>query len=87
MRMIDSGVSSFKIEGRLKDVNYVKNVTAFYRMKIDEILEKDKSFIRGSSGRTVIGFQPDCQKHSTWIYRLLHRKKKQRYAVSFTPNP
>jgi len=43
----------------LKDENYVRNVTAFYRQKIDEILGKDTSLARASSGRTMIAFQPD----------------------------
>jgi putative protease len=57
--LIDAGISSFKIEGRLKDVNYVKNITAFYRQRIDEILETDPSLLCASSGRTVPAFQPD----------------------------
>jgi putative protease len=57
--LIDAGVSSFKIEGRLKDINYVKNVTAFYRQRIDEILETDSSLSSASSGRTMLAFQPD----------------------------
>ncbi|MBN1397986.1 MAG: U32 family peptidase [Bacteroidetes bacterium] len=60
--LIDAGVYSFKIEGRLKDENYVKNVTAFYRKRIDEIIEKDSSLIKASSGRTIISFQPDPSK-------------------------
>jgi putative protease len=57
--LIDAGVSSFKIEGRLKDINYVKNVTAFYRQRIDEIIEKDRSLVRASSGKTNVAFQPN----------------------------
>jgi putative protease len=57
--LIDAGVSSFKIEGRSKDINYVKNVTAFYRQRIDEILETDSSLSCASSGRTMPAFQPD----------------------------
>jgi len=60
--LIHAGVSSFKIEGRLKDVNYVKNVTAFYRQRIDEILEKDGSLGKASSGKTIITFHPDPSK-------------------------
>ncbi len=60
--LIDAGVYSFKIEGRLKDENYVKNVTAFYRRRIDEILEKDSSLLKASSGTTIISFQPDPSK-------------------------
>jgi putative protease len=60
--LIDAGVSSFKIEGRLKDVTYVKNVTAFYRQRIDEILEKDRSLKQASSGQTRVAFLPDPLK-------------------------
>jgi 23S rRNA 5-hydroxycytidine C2501 synthase len=60
--LIDAGVTSFKIEGRLKDISYVKNVTAFYRKRIDEIIEKDSTFKRASSGKTYVVFQPDPAK-------------------------
>ena len=57
--LIDVGITSFKIEGRLKDLNYIKNVTSFYRKRIDEILETDSSLSCSSSGRTMLAFQPD----------------------------
>lgn len=49
--MIDAGVSSLKIEGRLKDITYVKNVTAYYRKEIDRIIERRADVIRSSVGR------------------------------------
>lgn len=61
-QMIDAGISSFKIEGRLKDVNYVKNITAYYRRIFDDILEKDSCRRRSSSGVTKFFFTPDCRK-------------------------
>ena len=60
--LIDAGVSSFKIEGRLKDISYVKNVTSFYRQRIDEIVEKDGLYARASSGTTIVSFKPDPLK-------------------------
>ncbi|RPI06752.1 MAG: U32 family peptidase [Ignavibacteriae bacterium] len=60
--LIDCGVSSFKIEGRLKDKNYVKNVTAFYRQRIDEIIGQGGTHVKASSGNTVVSFQPDPAK-------------------------
>ena len=60
--MIDAGVSSFKIEGRLKDIGYVKNVTAFYRQEIDRIIKRRSDCRRPSHGRSVIGFTPQLQK-------------------------
>ena len=55
-KMVDIGVKSFKIEGRLKDEVYVKNVVGFYRQKLDKISEKT------SSGRVVLGFEPYLMK-------------------------
>jgi len=60
--LIDAGVSSFKIEGRLKDVSYVKNVTAWYRKQLDEIIEKRSDLKRSSSGYSKLTFDPDPQK-------------------------
>ena len=60
--MIDAGITSFKIEGRLKDISYVKNITAFYRKKIDRILEQRDDLSKSSSGNTRIFFEPDPQK-------------------------
>jgi putative protease len=57
--LIDSGVTAFKIEGRLKDVSYVKNITAYYRKKIDAVLESRPGLARASSGRTRFFFEPD----------------------------
>ena len=60
--MIEAGITSFKIEGRLKDVDYVKNITAYYRKKLDAILEKNTRFQRASAGRTTILFEPNPEK-------------------------
>ena len=61
-KMLEAGVTSFKIEGRLKDVDYVKNITAFYRKKLDAIIEKDNRYQRASSGKTTIFFEPNPEK-------------------------
>ncbi len=60
--MIAAGVSSLKIEGRLKDVAYVKNVTAYYRQRLDEILARDTSLRRASDGRSTYTFEPRPEK-------------------------
>ena len=60
--MIAAGVSSLKIEGRLKDVAYVKNVTAYYRQRLDEILARDPSLRRASDGRSTYTFEPRPEK-------------------------
>lgn len=59
--LLDAGVTSFKIEGRLKDVDYVANVVGFYRRKLDAILER-KGLRKSSSGVVRLKFQPDPQK-------------------------
>lgn len=60
--LIDAGIHSFKIEGRLKDVSYVKNVTAFYRGKLDEVLKKRPDLMRSSDGVSRFSFKPDPNK-------------------------
>jgi collagenase-like PrtC family protease len=61
--LIDAGARSFKIEGRYKDMAYVKNITAHYRLLLDEILEERqhsaKPLARASSGACTFFFQPD----------------------------
>ncbi|MBF0432659.1 MAG: U32 family peptidase [Fibrobacteria bacterium] len=60
--LVGAGVTSFKIEGRLKDEAYVKNITASYRMQLDDIIRKRPEFTRSSSGKSVYGFTPDPDK-------------------------
>ncbi len=60
--LIDAGITSFKIEGRLKDADYVKNTTAFYRQAIDEIIEKRPDLERASRGVSTPSFVPNLDK-------------------------
>ena len=60
--LLDAGASSLKIEGRLKDVAYVKNVTAYYRQKLDAIFKRRKEYIRASSGTVRLAFRPQLDK-------------------------
>ncbi len=60
--LLDAGASSFKIEGRLKNVSYVKNVTAAYRQKLDAILARRKEYVRASSGSCRYAFKPQLDK-------------------------
>jgi len=60
--LVEAGVRSFKIEGRYKDMGYVKNITAYYRQLLDEILEDRTDLARASSGRTAHFFVPDPDK-------------------------
>ncbi len=57
--LIAAGIGSFKIEGRYKDMGYVKNVTAHYRQLLDRIIDGDRGLRRSSSGRCTHLFQPD----------------------------
>ena len=61
--MMDAGITSFKIEGRLKDVAYVKNITAYYRQQIDAILaRRPQDYCRASLGTSAITFTPNPLK-------------------------
>lgn len=61
--MLEAGISSFKIEGRLKDVGYVKNVVAYYRQALDRLIASSQgSLVRASCGTSVVGFEPDVTK-------------------------
>ena len=57
--LVDAGIRSFKIEGRYKDMGYVKNITAHYRKLLDELMEQRPEFQRSSSGKTTFSFTPD----------------------------
>ena len=61
-RLLDAGVSSLKIEGRLKDVAYVKNVTAFYRKRLDAIFKRRPEYRKASSGTSTLKFTPQLDK-------------------------
>ena len=61
-QLLDAGASSLKIEGRLKDVAYVKNVTAAYRLRLDEVLSRRPEYVRSSSGSCRYAFTPQLDK-------------------------
>lgn len=61
--LVDAGVRSFKIEGRYKDIGYVKNVTGHYRRLIDQLLEGRSGLKPTSSGHTTLLFTPDPQRN------------------------
>ncbi|MGN0032692.1 MAG: peptidase U32 family protein [Candidatus Limimorpha sp.] len=60
--LIDAGITSFKIEGRMKDSDYVKNTTAFYRKAIDDVLCRRPDLVRGSRGISTPSFVPLLEK-------------------------
>lgn len=75
--LIDAGVTSLKIEGRLKDIHYVKNIVSFYRKNLDRIIE-NRGLERSSDGMTQVSFQPDPYKTFNRGYTeyFLHGRKE-----------
>jgi putative protease len=63
--MIDAGISSFKIEGRLKDRTYIRNIVTLYRVLLDREIAKRKGVVRSSVGRSTVEFTPDAAKSFT----------------------
>jgi 23S rRNA 5-hydroxycytidine C2501 synthase len=78
--LLSAGVDSFKIEGRLKDENYVKNVTAAYRRALDALLDADDGLRPGSSGNCQFSFIPDTS-------RTFHRGKTDYFLVNRRNTP
>jgi putative protease len=62
LELARAGVCSFKIEGRLKDLSYVKNITAHYRRLLDEIIAEHPELTRASSGKSTYTFTPQPDK-------------------------
>ena len=60
--LIDAGITSFKIEGRLKEADYVKNVTAYYRQKLDEIISRRSDLEQASRGHCSYSFEVNPEK-------------------------
>lgn len=76
--LLDAGASSLKIEGRLKDVSYVKNVTAAYRQKLDAVFARRKEYTRASSGKCRFDFKPQLDKSFSrgFTHYFLHGRSK-----------
>ena len=83
--LLEAGVTSFKIEGRLKDMAYVANVVAHYRARLDAVIA-DKRLRSSSSGVSRPGFAPDPDKTFNRGYTayFLHGRAG---AVAFPPTP
>jgi putative protease len=81
--LITAGVTSFKIEGRLKDLTYVKNITAYYRKRLDAILNKANgsdatSYKKSSSGSVELFFEPDVERSFSRGFTTYFVKGRQR---------
>ena len=77
--LLDAGATSLKIEGRLKDVSYVKNVTAAYRQKLDAIFTHRKEYARASSGTCNYTFRPQLDKSFSrgFTHYFLHGRSEE----------
>lgn len=86
--MVEAGASSFKIEGRLKDVTYVKNITAYYRLLIDRLIaENPDKYCRSSYGKSEFTFIPEPYKsfNRDFTGYFLEGRHKKSMASLITP--
>lgn len=84
--LVRAGVSCLKIEGRLKEADYVKNVTYWYRKRLDEILRDFPDVVKASQGEVRSDFQPDLQKTFHREYTSFNLSgKREDWAVLETP--
>ena len=77
--LANAGITSFKIEGRLKDLNYVKNITAFYRQCLDALIENDSRWTKASSGNIDFRFTPNPYKtfHRGYTRYFINGRKEK----------
>jgi len=83
--LINSGITSFKIEGRLKDEDYVTNVVYYYRKKLDEIISRRDDLRKSSSGTILSDFIPDLEKTFNRSYTSYFLKGRQKDILSSSP--
>ncbi len=84
--LLDAGASSLKIEGRLKDASYVKNITAAYRAALDSIFARRTEYVRASSGTETVTFtpQPDKSFNRGFTHYFLQGREQD---ISCTDSP
>ena len=84
LELIEAGASSFKIEGRLKDIAYVKNVTAAYSQRLNEIIRRHPDqYCRSSQGECHYSFTPDLRRTFNRGYTTYFLKGRQPDIASF----
>lgn len=84
--LIEAGVTSFKIEGRLKDAVYVKNNVSYLRQKLDAFLENNDQFTKASSGKIHYNFEPQLDRSFNRGYTdYFLNKRKERIGSWETP--
>ena len=76
-QLVESGITSFKIEGRLKNESYVKNIVRFYREAIDSFIAQNSNYCRGSLGSPINGFTPNPNKTFNRGYTTLFIDEKR----------
>ena len=81
--LLDAGVSSLKIEGRLKEVSYVKNVTAWYRRHLDAILARRPEYRKASAGHCDYTFEPAAEKSFNRGFTPFFLRGRSRDITSF----
>ena len=77
--LIEAGICSFKIEGRLKDIVYVKNNVSYLRKRLDDFLSKNPNYSKASSGKTFYNFEAQMDRsfnRGYTDYFLNERKEK-----------
>lgn len=86
--LIEAGVSSFKIEGRLKDVAYVKNVVAYYNSLLNRIVkDSEGAYCRASAGESRSDFTPDIERsfNRGFTQYFLRERRPESIASLLTP--
>ena len=84
--LIEVGVTSFKIEGRLKDAVYVKNNVSYLRQRLDAFLENNEKFTKASSGKIIYNFDPQMDRSFNRGYTdYFLNKRKERIGSWDTP--
>lgn len=78
--LMEAGVTSFKIEGRLKDETYIKNVVSYYRQKLDEIISPEQ---KASEGSTILDFEPNLDKSFNRGFTDYFLKERSKGIFSF----
>ncbi len=86
-QLLDAGVSSLKIEGRLKDMAYVKNIVSLYRQRLDAIFKRRPEFRAASSGKVEINFTPDAAKSFNRGFTNYYLNKERAEAVHNPDSP
>lgn len=82
--LADAGACSFKIEGRLKDVAYVKNVVSAYSQQLNKLISRrPQEYCRASKGEVEYSFTPELKKTFNRGFTTYFLKGRQRDIVSF----